>query len=735
MPALVISRLPLAAVPRRLGLALVRMHIENGLFVSLGMAVVGLGMALVFGRDIAVLAATGALCTSVVDQPGPVAVKMRMMALAVAGATLLTILTILANGHIILMGLLVAAMSFVSGMITAYGRRAIGLGVTAVLALLFGMAAGTIGTVSIPEHVAVFAAGGIGYSCFALASSALLDIRNRRMFLGEAVRAFSAYLAAKAELYDPKARTRLALEGLIEAHAAFTERLQAARDMIFTGRRTDARLHWMAALLALLDCFDTVVSSDADIETLRQSGHPEILARLKALTAAFAKETEELALALSTPGIGFTFTRHEAEVADIQAAVERLAGANARQEPLYVSAFRSTGHKLALGIGRLERLAKAVDARAAAGTILPNVDLEAFVHRDRMDLRVLAAQLRFSSPVLRYAIRLTLAMTCGYLLTLALPGMLHGGWVLLTTALIMRTSYSITKRRRNDRIVGTAAGCLVAALLVHYLPRDWLFLPMIFTVGGAHAFATIDFRVTALCASITALLQLHFLAPEMGPEIGLLMERFGDTLIGAGLSWGFSFLLPSWEWRNVPKLVQAKVLADRAYAALALARHRNDHDFRLARKRAHDATANLSMTVRRLSDEPSIDRRVLSTLNDLIAANYLFASDLASMRVLFRMRAKELDPEVTERVLEIARANLALTLASHEAKDAPVARISRRSMGDSLGGHNAMLSLTRRLIHIERTAERVAALAGKALHAGSMNQRRTTARWRFASRQ
>ena len=700
------------------------MHIENGVFVSLGMAVVGVGMALAFGRDIAVLAATGALCASIVDQPGPLAVKARMLALAVAGSTLITILTILANGHALLMGMVVAGMSFVTGLITAYGRRAIGLGVATVLALLFGMAAGQIGTTPMPAplHVAIFVAGAIAYSGFALASSALLDGRNRRMFLGEAVRAFSAYLTAKAELYDPKARTRLALEALIEAHAAFTERLQAARDMIFTGRKTPARLHWMAALLALLDCFDTVVSSDADIETLRQSGHPNLLMRLKELTTAFARDAEELALALSTPGLNFTFSPHTDEIAAIQAAVERLASEEDDSEPLHVSAFRSTGHKLALGIVRLERLAQAVDARTEAGAILPNVDLEAFVQRDRMDPRVLASQLTFSSPIMRYAIRLTLAMTCGYLLTLTLPGMLHGGWLLLTTALIMRASYSITKQRRNDRIIGTAAGCLVAALLVHYLPRDWLFLPVIITVGTAHAFATVDFRVTALCASVTGLLQLHFLAPEMGPEFGLVMERFGDTLIGAALSWGFSFLLPSWEWRNVPNLVEAKVAADRAYAALAMARKRNDHDFRLARKRAHDATANLSMTVRRLSDEPSVDRRVLSTLNDLIAANYLLASDLASMRVLFRSRAQELEPHATEQLLDTARTNVALALGAHEAKDAQVPRLSRRGLGESLGGHNAMISLTRRLIHIERTAERVAALAWSAMHASIGNR-------------
>jgi uncharacterized membrane protein YccC len=700
---------------RRLGLALFRLHIENGAFVSLGMAVVGVGMALAFGRDVAVLAATGALCTSIVDQPGPLPVKARMFALALAGATLLTVLTILADGHAILMGLLVAAMSFVTGLISAYGRRAIGLGVTAVLALLFGMVANQMGTLPVPMHVAIFAAGGFLYAAFALAAAAALDGRNRRLLLGEAVRAFSAYLKAKAALYDSAAHTRPALERLVESHAAFTDKLQQARDMIFLGRRTPGRKRWMAALLALLDCFDTVVSSDADIETMRQSGQGGLLVQLKALAEAFAADCEELALALTTPGGNFAFQDHAQEIAAVQYGVELLAAREGEHEPLAVSAFRSTGHKLALGIHRLQRLAQAVDAQAGPDTILPNVDLEAFVQHDRMDPRVLANQFNFTSPVMRYAIRLTLAMLCGYFLTLALPGMLHGGWVLLTTALIMRASYSITKQRRNDRIVGTAAGCLVAALLVHFLPRDWLFLPMIFTVGLAHAFAMVDFRVTALCASITALLQLHFLGPEMPADAALILERLGDTLLGAGLAWGFSFLLPSWEWRSMPKLVNAKLAADRAYAALSLARQRIDQDFRLARKRAHDATANLAIAVRRLSDEPRIGPEALATLNELIAANYLLASDLASMRVLFRMRKYELDPHAAEHLLEMARANVELALAGHEVREAQPTRLSRRSLGESLGGHNAMVSLQRRLIHIERTAERVAALAGKAV--------------------
>ena len=380
-------------IPQRLGGALFRIHIESGISVSLGMAVVGLGTAVLFGRNMAILAATGALCASVVDQPGALAIKARMFALDIAGTTMLTILAILAAPSPWLLGLLVAAMSFVTGLISGYGRRAIGLGVAAVLSLLFGTAT-IVGTLPPLWHTAVFAAGGIAYAYFALLMGIALDDRNRGMFLGEAVRAFAGYVEAKAELYNPRTRPRQALQSLIEAHAAFTERLQAARDMIFTGQRTQKRLRWMAALIALLDAFDMMLSSDADIETLRQSAHHHLMRRLRALVADIAEDTQELALALVTPGADVACSDHESQLQAIAEEIVRLETAHdEHNEPLAISAFRSTQHKLQQAVLHLKRLTDAVESRDAEKMPVPKLDLTAFVQRESLNPRLLLSQM------------------------------------------------------------------------------------------------------------------------------------------------------------------------------------------------------------------------------------------------------------------------------------------------------------------------------------------------------
>src|SRR6185312_11887002 len=96
---------------------------------------------------------------------------------------------------------------------------------------------------------------------------------------------------------DIKAEPRAAWQSLIEAHADLVEKLQAARDLIFTGGRT----RWVGGLIALLDAFDTILSSDADIETLRASPHRHLMIRFHGLLEAIAFDIYGLARGFMTP--------------------------------------------------------------------------------------------------------------------------------------------------------------------------------------------------------------------------------------------------------------------------------------------------------------------------------------------------------------------------------------------------------------------------------------------------
>jgi uncharacterized membrane protein YccC len=302
-------------------------------------------------------------------------------------------------------------------------------------------------------------------------------------------------------------------------------------------------------------------------------------------------------------------------------------------------------------------------------------------------------------------------MTAAYVITLLFPNYVHGGWILLTTGLIMRANYSITRQRRNDRVIGTLLGCVIAAALIHFLPGVWPLVGVVIGVGISHAFGAVNYRVTAVGASISALLLLHFMYPTVHP---LFFERIVDTLIGAALATGFSFLLPSWERRNIPVLVNNLIKSDRIFAEQALTRAPVEQTYRLARRNALDSVSALSMAARRLLDEPGTDKRALAGLNELLSANYLFASDLASVRIALLARAKEYDAAVAETVLSAARSIVLDTLTIGGAVRAERPDHLRRRGLSEMPETAALPFLRRRLLHVERAARNVAILAARA---------------------
>lgn len=704
--------MPATALSRRLGFALFRLHIENGIAVAICMAVVGAGFYLAFGLSVTVLAYTGAVCASVVDQPSRFSIKPPIFAGTVLATGIISLLAALSGGAALGLGLLVAALSFIAALISAYGRRALGVGVAAVLALVLGMSGQKDTLLTAIEHTAIFAGGGAAYAVLALMMGALLDNRNRRVVLGEALRAFANYLRAKAAVFDPTETHKPSLRALIEANGVLAENLQIARDMIYAGRMTDRRLQYANALTALVDCFEQILSSDADIEILRRSQHRHLLRRMRSLTVDFAQDIDSLVVELAARRYGIAAIDHHPQLRAIAGEMARLAKTPPADadEQIARAAFSSTHTKLARAVAQLDRLASVIRRAEPLTDTKRILNLAAFMQQETTSPRVLLAQFKISSPTMRYAIRLTLAMTVGYLITMLFPDYVHGGWILLTTALIMRANYSITRQRRNDRVLGTLLGCIVSAALIRFLPGQWPLAVVILSVGISHAFGAVNYRITALAASVSALLLIHYMYPGTAP---LFFERIVDTLIGAALATGFSFLLPSWERRNVPQLVNNLIKNDCVFAEQALTRAPVEQSYRLARRNALDSVSALSSAARRLLDEPGADKQTLAALNELLSANYLFASDLTSVRTALLARASQLDAPSTDDVLSAARGIVLDTLAEdRQARAERPDHLRRRGLSE-LPSTAALPFLRRRLLHIERSARNVAALAAR----------------------
>ena len=235
-------------------------------------------------------------------------------------------------------------------------------------------------------------------------------------------------------------------------------------------------------------------------------------------------------------------------------------------------------------------------------------------------------------------------------MTLVLPGMLHGGWVLLTTVLIMRASYSITKQRRNDRIVGTAVGCVVAAHPGAY-PAARLAVPADDRHRGHGArlrhgrfprHRAVAPRSRRCCSCISW-------RPETG---AVFFERIVDTLIGAGARLGVQ--LPAAELGMAQHRRSSSARRSRRTATMPRWHWRAAATTRSIAWRANAPTTPPPIspsTVRRLADEPQIDRRALVALNELLRRQLsVGVRPRFDARAVPHCAASELEPAATERL-------------------------------------------------------------------------------------
>ncbi|HYP90850.1 MAG TPA: FUSC family protein, partial [Polyangiaceae bacterium] len=298
---------------------------------------------------------------------------------------------------------------------------------------------------------------------------------------------------------------------------------------------------------------------------------------------------------------------------------------------------------------------------------------------DTWPLRALRPHLSLRSPVLRHALRSSLAFTSVYLFAYALPWTARPYWMLLSVAVVLRGTLDDTLSRRNSRVLGTAIGCVLVTLLVPLVAEPALKLTFVGAVGVAHAFVNVRYLLTAIAATVMALLQAHFASPTTVP---LVVERLLDTVIGALFAWGFSYVLPSWERRTLPAAVERALEALRAYSLCALELEGARAEQRLARQRAYDALEVVAAALRRSAAEP---RRVRPPIKELVIAldhAQRLMAHLSSMRSLLLRRGQRLAPAEVVAALADARRTIAERLSL---TPPPPTRARQSSYGDLPG--------------------------------------------------
>jgi uncharacterized membrane protein YccC len=616
-------------------------HIINGVSVGLGVVAVALVSSAIFGFAAGQPATIGAISASISDLPAPWRVKAKTLGFGFALALLSTMAIQLALPWPVAALIMIGVISFVGGLITGLGRWAVAVGMQAVIPMVFILG---FPRETFPAAVRIemlIAGGGVAYIAFALLATVFTDASARRLVTSESIREFSLYMRAVAGIFDPDQELAAAYGATIRQQSALSEQLQSARALLLDrpGEKGE-RLRLAASIGILLDALDALVAAQCDVELIRKTpAAATVLARIGDALRVGSLDLEHLSLELLTTG-------HPILPPDHQLAIDALKREAARVEAESVdsksrAALDATTWRLVLSLSNVRRLEQALSYDETARAAIGDVNLAAFIPKRRYAPAALAPHLSLDSPVLRFAVRLALAMMAGAVVAQSLGDERHGNWVLLTIAVVMRAGYGLTKQRRDDRVIGTLIGCVVAAGSVAYLPAGALVAVQGLAVAVTHSFARLNYRLASSGASVTALVSLHLVQPWVTAPI---LVRLADTLIGAAIAHLFNYFWPRWESSEAPWLVSRLGAQLAAFAAAALRADVSDHDYRLARKNVIEAIAALSDSAGRMSVEPMAARKGLDEMANLLIAAYGLIAELSAARLAVQTGGPAPDP-------------------------------------------------------------------------------------------
>jgi uncharacterized membrane protein YccC len=234
----------------------------------------------------------------------------------------------------------------------------------------------------------------------------------------------------------------------------------------------------------------------------------------------------------------------------------------------------------------------------------------------------------------RHSLRVSIATITGYIISGFLP-FGHGYWILLTIIVILKPVYSLTKKRNFERLMGTLGGALVGLVILYFIkdPRV-LFVLMILFMIGTYVFLRTNYLAAVIFTTPYVLLLFHLLYPIDFRTI--LTDRVIDTVIGSVIAFLANILIiPSWEHERITdymtEAIEANIDYFRDVAGAFLGRPSTIHQYKLSRKKAFVALANLSDAFGRMLSEPRRQQKRITDMHQFVVSNHMLTSHTATL--------------------------------------------------------------------------------------------------------
>jgi uncharacterized membrane protein YccC len=635
-----------------------------GLRVAIGLVGLALLTQEISDSATAMTVCIGALCTTLMDMPSPLRHKFNEMLASVLLCSAVTLLISLCGPVQWLLMTVLVLVSFLASMMVVYGKKSMPLQLAALFIMTMSMEHQMTWQQSF-HHAGLFMLGGLIYLAYAMAIAWVLRHRIKQQVLAEALFELAAYIDIKADFYDTRFNLTEQFNKLVRHQSILADRQQASRDLILRSHKNSKDAIVVQVHVCMLDLYELILSTHTDYALLRQHlADSDVLKSLHDLAYKAARDIESVAYAVTRKRASYAQISYDKEWADIEAEIARLhAKGDGAQEAL--ATLRAQRNKIRAILKMIAELHLATQKVYADVPFWSGADMAPFLSQQKYELKTLLSNLRLDSPVFRFALRVSMAISVGLLIGHWLPYAAHSYWIVLTIVIILRPTFSMTRQRRADRIIGTIIGCVVTAIVIRFVHSNIVLMAILFlSIVATPTFIYLRYRYTAIAVSLMILLQMHLVAPS---NPNLVSERLIDTLIGAAVATVFSFVLANWEYQSLPRLVRQVLNVNLSYmqASFALLQGKcfDDFAYRIERKRLMDSLAALSSALVRMLDEPASKQRAVEDINLFIVQNYLLVAHVAALRSILGRHASQLPIAPVNALLSHSHTQVCLTLS------------------------------------------------------------------------
>lgn len=221
----------------------------------------------------------------------------------------------------------------------------------------------------------------------------------------------------------------------------------------------------------------------------------------------------------------------------------------------------------------------------------------------------------------KHAVRISVSLSLAYVFQQAFQ-LEHGFWMLLTVLFVCQPSFSETRKRLMQRILGTLLGLVIGYPVL--LLVDNLFLQIFFLISSAFFFFNYLRTNYALAVIFITLFVMFVFNLLTGTGIEILPARVIETILGGLLSvLAISFIFPDWQFRRFPFLVKDLLSLSHRYFNLVsnqyqFGRSENLH-YRVTRLQTFQADATLAVAWQSMLFEPlskqKLNREVYALVN------------------------------------------------------------------------------------------------------------------------